>query len=364
MARVPAALLSVAMALPSAVLGQAAVNPLRGDIQVHDPVLTRSGGTYFLFHTGTGISMKTSTDRIRWRAAGGALPVLPAWHAEAVPGNTGHLWAPDIHYRDGKFWLYYSVSTFGSRNSAIGLATAPALEPAPGATRWTDQGLVTRTTEASDHNAIDPNVVLDAAGTPWLSYGSFWTGIKLIRLDPATGKPAPAAGLLSLASRSAGIEAPFIFRRGPWYYLFVSFDACCKGAASTYNLRVGRSAQVTGPYADSRGVPLLGGGGDLLDGGDARWKGPGHNGLFEERDTVFLVNHAYDADDQGRATLWIRPLYWTPAGWPTLDPRLGSTVGASIAVGGDGTEASRPWPRYDASGRARSRESGTKPVFP
>ncbi len=307
-------------------------NPLTGDLGVHDPMLLKAGSTYYLFHTGNGVSMKTSQDRIAWRNAGKALATPPLWHAETVPGSGAGLWAPDAHFRDGRFWLYYAVSTFGARVSAIGLATARELNASSGATAWTDQGLVWKSSNATDYNAIDPNAFIDEAdeadqdGSTWLTFGSFWSGIKLIRLDRATGKPAPGAVTLALASHPSGIEAPFLFRHGPWYFLFVSFDLCCKGAASTYNIRVGRAAKVTGPYLDSQGKPMLNGGGDLIDAGDTRWKGPGHNAIFTDHDTTFLVNHAYDAQNNGASTLWIRTLYWTPAGWPTLDPSKGTAV--------------------------------------
>jgi arabinan endo-1,5-alpha-L-arabinosidase len=324
---------AVAVALLAATLGtslagaQGAVNPLNGDLGVHDPVMIKAGNTYYVFATGIGVAVKTSTDRITWKNAGSAFSTMPAWQKEAVPGSGNSLWAPDISFRDGKYWLYYSISTFGSRVSAIGLATATSLEPASGATRWENQGLVVSTTNASNHNAIDPNVVVAADGTPWLAYGSFWTGIKMIKLDRTTGKPAAGAELQSLADHpKGGIEGAFVIRRGAYYYQFVSWDRCCAGVNSTYNIRVGRSAIVTGPYADSKGVAMLNSGGDLIDRGDERWKGPGHNGIFVENDTVFLVNHAYDAQKNGASILWIRPLYWTPDGWPTLDKSAGTAL--------------------------------------
>lgn len=321
--------LVISLAVPGYVCAQTiAVNPLKGDLGVHDPVMIKSGNTYYIFATGNGVSVKTSTDRITWKNAGRAFATAPSWHAQQVPGAGASLWAPDISFRDGKYWLYYSISTFGSRVSAIGLATAAALEPASGATQWQDQGMVAHTTGSSDHNAIDPNIVQDESGIPWLFFGSFWTGIKAIRLDPVTGKPAASALLISTAQHSAGIEAPFVIRHGGYFHQFVSWDACCKGAGSTYNIRVGRSAKVDGPYADSKGTPMTAGGGDLIDKGDTRWKGPGHNGIFVERDTVFLVNHAYDAENNGASILWIRPLYWTPQGWPTLDKAVGTTTAA------------------------------------
>lgn len=327
-----------------------AVNPLRGDLGVHDPVMLKADGTYFLFATGNGVAMKTSTDRITWRNAGRAFATNPGWHAQYVPTATASLWAPDISYRDGKYWLYYSVSTFGSNVSAIGLATATQLNAASGATVWTDQGMVVNTTSTSNHNAIDPNVVLDSAGTPWLSYGSFWSGIKLIQLDKTTGKPAAGTSLLSIAQYQPGIEAPFIIRHHGYYYHFVSFDRCCQGVNSTYNIRVGRSNKVNGPYVDSRGVAMTQGGGDLIDDGDSRWAGPGHNAIWVERDTVFLVNHAYDRQNNGMSTLWIRPLYWTPTGWPTLDASQGQAV-VTIRERSQAFFVKRPGHAVDALGR-------------
>jgi arabinan endo-1,5-alpha-L-arabinosidase len=303
---------------------QSAVNPLQGDLGVHDPAVIPIGTAYATYYTGNGIAIKTSPDRITWRNGGAVFSSNPAWHKTYVPEAGASLWAPDISFRAGKYWLYYSVSTFGSNVSAIGLATAPTLDAA-GKGAWADQGMVVRSVAADDYNAIDPNAAVEADGTPWLAFGSFWSGIQLIRLDPATGKPASDAKQIRLATHSGGIEAPFLFRRDPYWYLFVSWDKCCQGAASTYNIRVGRSAKIDGPYADSRGTAMLQGGGDLIDDGDARWKGPGHNAVFADHDTAFLANHAYDADNAGKSILWIRPLYWSKEGWPGLEPA--GTVG-------------------------------------
>lgn len=351
---------------------QNAVNPLRGDLRVRDPVMIKSENTYFVFGTGNGVSVKTSTDRINWRNAGRVIETMPAWHQELIPENNGNLWAPDIHHRDGKYWLYYSVSTLGSITSAIGLVTTTALNPASGATQWQNQGVVVSTNRSSNYNAIDPNVVLDAEGTPWLVFGSYWSGIKIIKLDRATGKPAAGAQLLSIASRGGGaIEGAFIIRRGSYYYQFVSFDRCCIGVNSDYNIRVGRSTQVTGPYADSRDIAMMNGGGDLIDRGDSLWRAPGHNGIFVERDTVFLVNHAFDTQNNWDPILWIRPLYWTSQGWPTLDKNLGTIAilrpaepftghrGLPFLVGAQGDGV----PGRDARGRLVL-DPGHRPALP
>ena len=198
-----------------------------------------------------------------------------------------------------------------------------------------------RSVSGNNYNAIDPNVATESDGTTWLAFGSFWSGIKMIRLDAATGLPEADAELYSLANHTAGIEAPFLHRQGAYWYLFVSWDRCCQGANSTYNIRVGRSAKITGPYVDSKGVDMLKGGGDLIDDGDTRWKGPGHSAILVDRDTVFLVNHAYDAQANGASVLWIRPLYWTASAWPTLEASAGSV-----------TSSFRPWRPKPNSGFA------------
>jgi arabinan endo-1,5-alpha-L-arabinosidase len=169
--------------------------------------------------------------------------------------------------------------------------------------------------ERDDFNAIDPNVVVDTEGTPWLSFGSFWDGIRVLRLT-SEGSRADDE-LHALASRGGGaIEAPFIVRRCGYYYLFVSFDRCCNGASSTYNIRVGRSSEVLGPYVDRAGDPMLDGGGTLLVSGNARFHGPGHNAVVFHEDRAYNVFHAYDADNNGVPTLRVAELAWDEDGWP------------------------------------------------
>ncbi|MBN2038363.1 MAG: arabinan endo-1,5-alpha-L-arabinosidase [Chitinispirillaceae bacterium] len=290
------------------------VNPLRGDLGVHDPVMIKEGATYRIYSTGRLVGSKSSTDRINWRGVSSGL-TAPSWVRTEVPDNSGtDFWAPDISFRDNKYWLYYSVSTFGKNTSAIGLATSPTLS----SPTWTDQGVVVKSTSSSNYNCIDPNVFQDVDGRVWLTFGSFWSGIKLVELDPATGKPATdPPELLAIASRSrGGIEAPFIVKWG-YYYLFVSWDRCCQGVNSTYKIVAGRATQVTGPYQSKDGTLMTSSGGEVLDTGDAVRIGPGHNGIFIEHDTVFCVNHYYDATRNGASILQIRPLFWDD-GWPSF----------------------------------------------
>lgn len=293
---------------------------LSGNLDAHDPAVIQQGDVWYLFTTGHGIAMKRSQDGQVWEAIGQVFDPQPAWHKQSIPRNDGNLWAPDIFYYQEKYYLYYSVSSFGSNVSAIALATNGTLDPRSPDYAWVDEGIVIQSGEDNDYNCIDPNVAQDRDGNLWLSFGSFWSGIKLIALDPATMKPAAGATLTAIASRpgSTAIEAPFIVERDGYYYLFVSFDFCCRSFLSTYNIVVGRSQEITGPYMDKDGQAMMQGGGTLLLEGDDRWRGPGHNAVYQQGHSAILVNHAYDKQNAGRATLQIHPLYWDVDGWPTL----------------------------------------------
>jgi arabinan endo-1,5-alpha-L-arabinosidase len=287
---------------------------LSGNLGAHDPVIVAAHGRYYYFSTGDGISAKVSSDLLEWQQQPAVFAETPAWFQERVPAYAPrNIWAPDISFFGGQYHLYYSVSSFGSNRSCIGHATRAALD----AGAWQDHEAVFCSNEPGqndDFNAIDPNVILDEAGTPWMAFGSFWDGIRLIRLNLAGEREGDE--LLSLASRGGGsIEAPFIVRRCGFYYLFVSFGACCQGVDSTYELRVGRSSNLLGPYADREGRPLLDGGGTLLleRGGD--WVGPGHNAVLIDGTRAYNVYHAYAASN-GASRLRISELVWDAEGWP------------------------------------------------
>lgn len=307
------------------------LNPT-GSINVHDPVLIKEGNTYYLYHTGNRVAAKTSTNLVNWSNAGSALASVPSWHAATVPDNrSGDMWAPDISYRNGTYWLYYSVSSFGSQTSAIGVATRTSL--AGGS--WQDQGMViTSSTFPTNENAIDPNIITDTQGNVWMNWGSWWNGIYMVQLNPQTGKPAAAAQPIHIAGRNgSGIEGPFIIYARGYYHLFTSWDRCCAGASSTYNMRYGRSASVTGPYVDKAGRQLTSGGGTLLSDG-SQYPG-GHNSVLEENGNYYLVYHTYTPGN----TLQIRRLFFDSQAWPTLDA---SASGVGII---------RPLPGPSASGR-------------
>jgi arabinan endo-1,5-alpha-L-arabinosidase len=178
--------------------------------------------------------------------------------------------------------------------------------------------------DKDDWNAIDPNLFIEDKHNIWLDWGSFWGGIKMRRIDPETGKLSTKDTMMhSLASRprtppvGGAIEAPFIVRQGGYYYLFVSFDRCCRGANSTYNVVVGRSRKVTGPYVDKTGKPMTeGGGSPVIAAMTPNWKGPGHEGVLREPGADYLVFHAYNGTT-GRQTLQISTMIWE-SGWPKV----------------------------------------------
>jgi arabinan endo-1,5-alpha-L-arabinosidase len=284
-----------------------------GSIGAHDPVMVkRPTGGYLLAVTGPGITLKTSPDRIAFADAGRVWPNGAPW-TTPFTGGDANLWAPDLSFHNGLYYLYYSASTFGSQNSAIFLATSPTGTSGS----WTNRGLVISSSGSNNYNAIDPNLAVDAQGQWWLSFGSFWTGIKMIRLDSATGlRSTSDTAVRSLAARpgSTAIEAPFIFRHGNFYYLFVSFDLCCRGANSTYRIMVGRSTSLTGPYVDRNGTAMTSGGGTQVLARHDSVIGPGHQAVFSDTDGTVLVYHYYTAS--GAARLGINLLGFDSAGWP------------------------------------------------
>ncbi len=311
---------------------------LSGDFWgTHDPSVIKAGGTWYVFATGLApngghMAIRCSNDLVQWKLCGHVLDEIPAWIRKSSPG-TAELWAPDISYFNGKFHLYYAYSLFGKNTSGIALLTNTTLDSTSHDYKWVDEGLVLRSEATDNFNAIDPNLAIDADGKTWLAFGSFWGGIKMRRIDPATGKLFTGdTRLYSLASRARpqgaalappglppdwqAVEAPFIIHHDSFYYLFTSWDLCCRGVKSTYHIVVGRSASVTGPYLDADGNKLSEGGGTQLLTGNRRWLGPGGQSLYVDNRQTIMVFHAYDAVG-GKPALQISTVGWKD-GWPQV----------------------------------------------
>ncbi|TYZ07448.1 family 43 glycosylhydrolase [Hymenobacter lutimineralis] len=305
------------------VLGLAGrVAALDGAYGSHDPsTLVKDGNKYWMFTTGAGIYAAYSTDLFRWQSAPKTVfPIgtWPTWINQAVPGFDGTFWAPDVLYMNGKYYLYYSCSTFGSPRSAIGVATSPTLDQNSPYYKWTDLGMVVSSATQTDINAIDPALLKDSNGRVYMTYGSFSGGIGVVELDAATGLRKAGAPIVHVAGGNrASWEAPYLFKEGNYYYLVVNRGACCQGVNSTYFLVMGRSTNINGPYVDKSNVDLRSNGGTRLLATSGKYVGPGHFGLLRENGTNFVSLHYYDRNDNGNAKLDIANMGISSVdGWP------------------------------------------------
>ena len=303
---------------------------------VHDPSIIKEGDTWYLFSTVTEknspgqLPIRCSKDLRSWKRCGFVFQGIPDWIRKESP-QTKDLWAPDESYFDGKYHVYYAFSVFGKNTSGVALVTNKTLNPDSPDFRWVDEGLVFRSREDDDFNAIDPNIVADSQGRLWMSFGSFWSGIKMRRINPQTGRLADEdTKLYSLARRVRpenpvprppnlpddwqAVEAPFVVHRGDYFYLFVSFDLCCRGAKSNYRTMVGRSRSVTGPYVDADDKPMLEGGGTPVLVGNQLWAGPGGESILQQVGGDIIVFHAYDGKT-GKPRLHISTIDWA-GDWP------------------------------------------------
>ena len=309
----------------------------------HDPVVAFCDGRYYLFTTG--MTCMSSEDMKNWKFEDRVFNELPQWAKDK--GFRGMPWAPDIRYHNGLYYIYYSCSAFGKNTSAIGVATNKTLNPASPDFKWEDRGMVIESVPGRDEwNAIDPNLIIDDEGTGWLVFGSFWRGIKMFKLDETLTRPADPQVWFPVCRRPDGtapetvstdtavhadprgtdfdagngaVEAPFIIKRGSYYYLFVSFDLCCRGEKSTYNVVVGRSEKVTGPYLDKDGKSMMYGNATSVVKGNERYPGVGHCAVenFGGKDYMFF--HAYDKEENFQSKLLVREVKWSQDGWPSVE---------------------------------------------
>ena len=302
-------------------------------------IMTPDGKGLYVFTTGRGIQILYSTNFLDWERndrifARDRFPDdMPAWAKQAIPQARG-LWAPDVVFHNDQYYVYYAISTVGSQRSAIGLATNKTLDKTSPDYQWQDEGMVLEShPQHTDYNAIDPALFIDEDGKAYLFWGSYWTGLKAVEVDPKTGKPfryVPGelkipADYVAVATRpDTSIEAPYVIRRGKYYYLFTSPGTTLEGAESTYRIAVGRSEKPLGPYIDKEGNRMDQGGCTFIFSSTEKWKGTGHNGFFRtakegKNKGDWLIFHAYDAQNAraGRLTQ-IRPLYWDESDWPVL----------------------------------------------
>ncbi len=308
------AIASVLLWTASPGLSLAASWTLTGQLSAHDPTVIKEGDTWWCFTTGAGLRVKSSPDGLNWQQKSPLFDTeLPWWRKYAPSMRNRDVWAPDVRKFGNRTWCFYCVSEFGKNNSAIGLQSCTTIA----AGNWREDGLILSSRSGADgYNALDPNLAIDAAGNPWLAFGSWFDGIHVVALDASTMKPS--GSMHAIALRKNGIEAANIVYANGYYYLFVSIDRCCAGINSTYKIAYGRSVQITGPFIDKSGVDMLKGGGTLLEEGGDRWKGPGGQYVYQLGNEWLLAKHAYDAENSGIPALRIDDLYWDTSKWPTF----------------------------------------------
>jgi arabinan endo-1,5-alpha-L-arabinosidase len=319
-------------------LGMAAIAvALDGQPGIHDPsTVVMDKGRYYTYGTGGGLPGSVSDDGWTWRRQGSLMQAVPGGRAGAAVLARGgsNTWAPDVIRVGDRFYVYYSAPATQPR-AAIGLLIGKTLDPASPDYKFEDAGPVVWSDGIEDSNAIDPGVMLDSTnGTMWMVYGSYFGYIRLVELDPKTGlRKNPTSKPIDVAINS---EASILIQRDGWYYLLVTHGSCCAGANSTYNIRMGRSRKVTGPYLDNMGVDMIEGGGKLFAGSTGRLIGPGHFGLMDMGQGVqkFSLHYEADLDRGGISVLDIKPLLWRD-GWPVAGEnfRAGDYVIESARTG-------------------------------
>ena len=307
---------------------------LSGDTSpVLDPSIIRQGSTYYAFTTDVAgfpasgnLPIHCSQDKVDWSACGSIFPAgIPAWVKQKVPGVAG-LWAPDVSYFNGEYHVYYNGSTLHSQQTVIGLVTNTTLDPTDHDYQWVDRGLVLQSNPGDDFNALDPTILVDRDGSVWLTYGSYWTGIKQRQIDPATGMLLASNPVrYELATRPGvpnnPIEGASLVRHGGYYYLFVSMDYCCEQniAADNYKQAVGRSTSPHGPFVDEDGTPMMSGGGTVLLEGDGSWVAPGGGTAYLDpySGDSLIIFHAHNLAQSGNPYQWVKSLAWVND-WPVI----------------------------------------------
>ncbi|MEZ2346890.1 family 43 glycosylhydrolase [Terriglobus sp. RCC_193] len=278
---------------------------LDGLVNIHDPsTVVQCNGRFYVY--GTGGTSLVSDDGWTWRA-------------DTRPTRTGL--APDVIHIGDRYYMYVARNT-GVTKGDVNMIWSKTLDPASPDYKWEEGGVVASSDGVEDSNAIDPGVFLDpTTGRLWLVYGSYFGYIRQVELDPKNGKRLhPGDKPRDLAVNCEASD--MIFHDG-WYYLLATHGSCCRGADSGYNIRVGRSRKVTGPFVDNMGIDMMEGGGKLLLGSEARVIGPGHFGLLDLGDGVqkFSLHYEADLERGGASVLDIRPLLWSD-GWPVAGNNL------------------------------------------
>ncbi|MBR6591458.1 MAG: family 43 glycosylhydrolase [Prevotella sp.] len=279
-----------------------------GQPYIHDPsTIAECDGKYYTFGTGSGGLI--SADGWTWK--GGAVR----------PGGGA---APDVMKIGDRYLVVYGATgggLGGGHNGRILTMWNKTLDPQSPDFKYSDPIEVAASDGLEDNDAIDPGLLLDpTTGRLWVSYGTYFGNIRLIELDPKTGERVKGNEPLDIA---IDCEATDLLYRNGWYYLLGTHGTCCDGVNSTYNIVVGRSRSVTGPYIDNVGRDMFHGGGKMVIAASDRVVGPGHFGrtVIDEGVEVMSCHYEADFDQSGRSVLGLRPLLWKND-WPVAGERF------------------------------------------
>lgn len=341
---IPGKFIFVAAVLACAQAGLA----LDGQIGIHDPsTIAVSNGKYYTY--GTGGSSLVSDDGWMWRRG-------------TAPPRRGM--APDVIQLGDRYYMYVAANVGGQPKAVINMLWTKSLDPESPDYKWTEGGVVASSDGIEDCNAIDPGLFLDpTTNRLWMVYGSYFGYIRLVELDPKTGQRLnPEAQPYNIAING---EASIMIYRDGWYYLLLTHGSCCRGADSGYNIRVGRSRSVTGPFLDHEGIDMIKGGGKLFVGSSGRVIGAGHFGLLNLGEEVqkFSLHWEADLDRGGASVLDIRPLLWS-GGWPVAGENVqaGTYQIQSVRTGTALELAVEGVPVGGSPARRRSDAGGTPPA--
>lgn len=318
---------------------------------IHDPsTIAECDGKYYTFGTGGGGLI--SDDGY-------------SWHSGAVRPGGGA--APDVLKIGDRYLVIYGATgggLGGGHNGRILTMWNKTLDPQSPDFSFSTPVEVCYSDGMEDQDAIDPGMLLDpTTGRLWVSYGTYFGTIRLIELDPATGARMPGNVERDIA---IDCEATDLIYRDGWYYLLGTHGTCCDGVNSTYNIVVGRSRNVEGPYLDNIGRPMLQGGGRMVIAAGNRVCGPGHFGrtIIDEGVELMSCHFEADFDQGGRSVLGIRPLLWHD-GWPVAGDRFsGGTFELESQRRGYALELTVDFVRIQQERQAFWRFDPNEPVVP
>ena len=275
---------------------------------IHDPsTIAECDGKYYTFGTGGGGLISDDG----W-----------SWHGGAERPGGGA--APDVLKIGDRYLVIYGATgggLGGGHNGRILTMWNKTLDPKSPDFKYTNAIEVCASDGMEDQDAIDPGMLLDpTTGRLWVSYGTDFGTSRLIELDPTTGERVKGNKEKDIA---IDCEATDLIYRDGWYYLLGTHGTCCDGVNSTYNIVVGRSRNVEGPYLDNVSRDMFHGGGKMVIAAGDRVCGPGHFGRTVIDEGVEIMSCHYEADFErsGRSVLGIRPLLWKN-GWPIAGDRF------------------------------------------